>query len=75
MSDKPTEPMTEMVYDFICLYLETHGYPPSLREISANCYLGRSTVIHHLDQLEARGRISRKPGRARSITVRDLEKA
>ena len=67
--------MTEIVYDFICSYLGTHGYPPSLREISANCFIGRSTVIHHLDQLEAHGRISRKPGRARSITMLDLEKA
>jgi repressor LexA len=75
MADKQTEPMTEIVYAFIRLYLDRHGYAPSLRDISTSCYLGRSTVIHHLDQLEAQGRISREPGRARSIVVLDLEKA
>ena len=58
MATQTAEPMSEIVYDFVCLYRDTHGRAPSLREISASCYLGRSTVSHYLKQLEAQGRLS-----------------
>jgi hypothetical protein len=35
----------------------------------AACYIGRSTVLRHLDRLEIQGRIIRGPGRARGITL------
>ena len=69
MTDKPSDPAVEAVYSFIRAYIDEHGYPPSLREIGAHCYIGRSTVLLYLDRLEARGRISRDPGKARSINL------
>jgi len=59
----------EIVYAFIKLYMQQHGYAPSLREIAAGCYLGTSSVLRHLDRLEAWGRITREPGRARSMSL------
>jgi SOS-response transcriptional repressor LexA len=60
---------TEAVYRFIRSYMQAHQYPPSLREISQACYIGRSTVLRHLDKLEAARRIAREPGRARGISL------
>ena len=57
------------LYEFISQYIEGNGFAPSLREISAGCYLGRSTVLRYLTILEARGRILRQDGKARSIRI------
>ncbi|MEP7292251.1 MAG: hypothetical protein ABI835_10725 [Chloroflexota bacterium] len=73
MSEKPADPMIETVYQFISAYIGAHRYSPSLREISAECYIGRSTVLRYLDRLEAYGRIRRETGKARSITLRKDE--
>lgn len=64
-----SEPTTNTIYKFIQSYVEQHGYPPSLREIAVGCYLGTSSVLRHLDKLEAWGRISREPGRARALKL------
>ena len=69
MTDKPTNETLETVYTFLESFIAEHGYSPSLREISARCYIGRSTVIHYLDRLEAQGRLSREEGKARSIVL------
>ncbi len=61
--------ITGEVYAFVERYIEEHGYAPSLREIAAGCYLGTSSVLRHLDKLEALGWIAREPGRARSLTL------
>lgn len=60
---------TDVVYDYIRTFIQDNGYPPSLREISAGCFIGRSTAVRYLDKLEAQGRISRDEGRARSIRL------
>ena len=73
MTDKPFDQAVEVIYTFICVYIGEHGYSPSLREIGAHCYMGRSTVIRYLDRLEAQGRISRDLGKARSISLLDRE--
>jgi DNA-binding MarR family transcriptional regulator len=58
------------VYDFIQAYLEANqGYAPSIREIAGGVYLGRSTVMRHLDKLEAWGYIERQAHRPRSIRI------
>lgn len=64
---------TEAVYKFICEYWEQEGSAPSIREIAAACYLGRSTVQRHLDRLAAWGWIIQRPGRARGIVLVDRE--
>lgn len=59
------------VYAFIVNYIRQHGYSPSLREISRGCFMSQANVMRYLDRLEAQGRITRQPGRARSITLLD----
>lgn len=67
-----TETSTKTVYDFIQDYLQAHeGYAPSIRDIAQGAYLGRSTVVRHLDRLEAWGLIRREPQRPRSIRLTD----
>ncbi len=65
----------EDVYTFICKYIEEHGFAPSQREIATACYLCRPSVVRYLDRLEAERRISREPGKARSIRLLRKEKA
>jgi len=67
------EQTTNTVYNFIQSYIQLHGYPPSLREIAVGCYLGTSSVLRHFDKLEAWGRISREPGRARGMKLMTLD--
>ena len=67
------EPLTErqqQVLDFISTYLDTHGCPPTLREISEHINAkGTVTAIRHLDALEQKGYIQRREGSSRSIVV------
>ena len=63
---------TNTVYTFIQTYThDHHGQAPTIREIAAGTYLGRSTVMRHLDRLEAWGLIEREPYQARSIQLTD----
>lgn len=66
-----TNTITETVYTFIQNFVHEHGYAPSLRKIGEACYIGRSTVVRHLDKLEAIGQIERETGKARSIRLND----
>lgn len=50
----------EEILDFILHYVETEGYPPSIREIGQNFEIGSLRgVTVHLDALERKGYISR----------------
>jgi len=60
---------SERVFDYICQYLEQHGYAPSIRDIAQACHLGSSTVFYTLHKLEAWGWICREPMVARSLRV------
>jgi len=61
----------EKVYIFIRQYTADQGHPPTLREISAGVYMAMGTIIRCLDVLEVRGRIARKHGKSRGITLLD----
>ena len=69
MNEQQLDQTLQAMYDFIEGYIRDHRYPPSLREIAAACYLGRSTVLRYLAKLEAQGRITRMEGKARSIAL------
>lgn len=64
-----SDPIAESVYNFVALYIEREGYPPSVREIAAACYIGVSTVCRKLDQLQAAKRVSRTPFKERSLRL------
>ena len=66
-----THDTTRQVYKFIYDHIRSHNRPPTMREISAACFIGRSTTLRHLDRLEAGGWIVREPGLARGILLTD----
>jgi SOS-response transcriptional repressor LexA len=66
------EKTLEIVYEFIKTHFEEYGYSPSITEIAEATFMSRSSVVRHLDLLEARGRISRDPGVGRSISLNGL---
>lgn len=47
----------QQVYDFICRYLDQHGWAPSFREIADDVGASVSTVHFHLHSLERHGQI------------------
>ena len=72
MSDNPDERL-EAVYGFIQTYIEDHaGLVPSQREIADGCYINVAYVGRYLDLLEARGRLTRERGQARSIRLMEV---
>jgi repressor LexA len=59
-----------LIMDFIRQFIGSHGYSPSIREIQAGVVISSPSVVaYHLGLLEAKGRIARTPGIARSIRV------
>lgn len=63
--------VTEAVYEFIRVYVDEHGFAPSLREIADGVYMSPTNVVRYLDKLSARGRISRELNVPRSIVLLD----
>ncbi len=60
----------QQVLDFITGFLESHGYPPTMREITEHIgVVGNATAIFHLDALEKKGYIRREPGSSRGIVL------
>ncbi|WP_258360494.1 transcriptional repressor LexA [Moorella sulfitireducens (nom. illeg.)] len=60
----------EMVLNYIRHYIETHGYPPTVRDICRATGLHSSSTVHgHLSRLEKKGYIRRDPTRSRAIEV------
>jgi repressor LexA len=66
----PTE-RQERILAVIREFTESHGYPPSVREIGERVGLSSSsTVQSHLKSLEKRGLIHRDPTKPRALTAR-----
>lgn len=60
----------QQVYTFIKNYLESNGFPPTLREISAHIgTAGTVTAISHVDALEKKGYLRRRGGSSRGIVL------
>lgn len=59
-----------LILEFVSNYIDQHGCPPTLREISAEFGLsGTATAIMHLNALERKGHITRREGSSRSISL------
>jgi SOS-response transcriptional repressor LexA len=61
--------MTDKVYIFVQNYIHEYGYPPSIREIAKGCYINKTYAVRYLDILEAQGRLTRQPGKARGMRL------
>ncbi len=58
------------IYDYICTYTKTHGFPPSVREIGKAVGLASPSTVHmHLKYLEDNGYIHRDSNKPRAIEV------
>lgn len=60
----------QSIYDFICEYTRSHGYPPSVREIGTAVGLASPSTVHmHLKSLEEKGYIHRDQNKPRTIEL------
>ena len=56
-------PRQKQVLDFVSSYIDEHGCPPTLREISEHIGTkGTATAMMHLEALERKGQIQRREG-------------
>jgi repressor LexA len=62
------------ILEFIQVYLDDNGYPPTVRDIGGAVGLTSSSTVHaHLSNLEKAGAIRRDPTKPRALEI--LEKA
>jgi repressor LexA len=58
------------IFDFIKRYSDSHGYPPTVRDIGKAIGLTSSSTVHaHLSNLEKVGLLRRDPSKPRAIEV------
>src|SRR5690348_3540223 len=58
------------ILDFIQVYLDDNGYPPTVRDIGGAVGLTSSSTVHaHLANLEKAGAIRRDPTKPRALEV------
>ncbi len=58
------------IYEFVTRYVDSHGYPPTVREIGEEVGLASPSTVHaHLANLERAGYIRRDPTKPRALEV------
>ncbi|MBD7915339.1 transcriptional repressor LexA [Clostridium sp. Sa3CUN1] len=58
------------IYEFLKIYTENKGYPPSVREICEAVNLRSTSTVHgHLKKLESKGLIKRDPTKPRALEI------
>ncbi len=66
----------QMVYDFILEFVDEHGYPPSVREISEKFgFISPSTAHFHIKSLKRLGVIDYQQHKTRAITILEDRRA
>ena len=69
---KPLTERQETILEFIASFLEKRRIPPAIREIQKHFrFESPNAVTTHLDQLEKKGYLRRRPGLARGIELED----
>lgn len=61
--------------EFIKLYTESHGYPPSIREIANNMFVSKSTAYNHLTVLVDKDVLRFSPRTPRSYVIKKQKPA
>lgn len=60
----------EAIYAFLAVYIQKHGFAPTLDEITEGVGLAsKSSVVSHLNVMEDEGAIRRLPGASRAIVL------
>lgn len=73
---KKTEGTLDQIFNYITSYVDTNGYPPSMREIgSAFEIQSTATVSYYLKKLEQSGRISKSAMKSRSLEITSRQTA
>ena len=58
------------IWEFLVHYLESHGYPPTVREIGQEVGLASPSTVHaHLANLERAGMLRRDPTKPRALEL------
>ena len=61
------------IYEFLKIYTENKGYPPSVREICEALNLRSTSTVHgHLKRLEKKGLIKRDPTKPRALEIIEM---
>jgi repressor LexA len=64
------------IWDFLVDYVDTHGYPPTVREIGEAVGLASPSTVHaHLANLERAGLLKRDPTKPRALELVGREPA
>lgn len=67
---------TLQTYEFIVSYINSYGYPPTVREICSKvCLDSTSSVVYHLKKLEKMGKITRNGNKNRAIEITDRDRS
>jgi len=60
----------QAIIDFIRVYAERHGYPPSIREIGRQFAIRSTNAVNdHLKALERKGKLRRDEFKSRGLTL------
>ena len=63
-------PKQQRIYDYILSFTDSHGYPPSVREIAEAVDLKSPSTVHfHLKSLREAGLITQAEGKTRAISI------
>lgn len=68
---KPLSDRQAALLQFVRGYVESHGYPPSMREIAESLGKSVGSVHYQFQQLQAAGRIRRSENRPRAFGIVD----
>lgn len=59
----------DIVYDSLAWHLANHTMPPSLSDLAALLGISKTATLWHVSKLEADGKITRQPGKHRTMRV------
>src|SRR5438093_9442514 len=61
------------IWNFLVRYVDSHGYPPTVREIGEQVGLASPSTVHaHLANLERAGYLKRDPTKPRALELTGL---
>src|SRR5664280_2558162 len=73
--DRLLTPRQREIWDYLLVYVEKHGYPPTVREIGEAVGLASPSTVHaHLANLERAGLLKRDPTKPRALELIGREK-